>query len=103
MKSIKLKNEGSLLLAKNEVRADFFSGSLTVFRNRKPTGECWRVMVQNAAFSNWRRGRGSNPRDRGYLPTRFRVERFQPDSATSPFMLVVSEYSLVSNTKNKIN
>jgi hypothetical protein len=32
----------------------FFSGSLAVFRNRKPTGECWRVMAQNAAFSNWR-------------------------------------------------
>lgn len=54
MKSIKLKNEGSLLLAKNEVRADIFSGSWAVFRNRRPTGECWRVMVQNAAFSNWR-------------------------------------------------
>jgi hypothetical protein len=37
MKSIKLKNEGSLLVAKNEVRADIFSGSLTVFRNRKPS------------------------------------------------------------------
>ena len=48
MKLIKFKNEGSLLLAKNEVRADIFSGSLAVFRNRKPTGECWRVMVQNA-------------------------------------------------------
>jgi hypothetical protein len=41
-------------VAQNEVRADIFSGSLAVFRNRKPTGECWRVMVQNAAFSNWR-------------------------------------------------
>ena len=34
---------------------------------------------------NWRRGRDSNPRDRDYLPTRFRVERFRPGSATSPF------------------
>jgi hypothetical protein len=49
-----IKNERSLLLAQNKVRADIFSGSLAVFRNRKPRGECWRVMVQNAAFSNWR-------------------------------------------------
>jgi hypothetical protein len=49
-----IKNEGSPLLAQNEVRADIFSGTLAVFRNRKPRGECWRVMVPNAAFSNWR-------------------------------------------------
>jgi len=49
-----IKNEGSLFLAQNEVRADIFSGSLVVFRNRKLTYECWRMMVQNAAFSNWR-------------------------------------------------
>jgi hypothetical protein len=30
MKSIKLKNEGSPLVAQNEVRADIFSGSLAV-------------------------------------------------------------------------
>jgi hypothetical protein len=40
MKSIKLKNEGSPLLVQNEVQADIFSGSLAVFRNRKPTGKC---------------------------------------------------------------
>jgi len=40
-----IKNEESPLVAQNEVRADIFSGSLAVFRNRKPTGECWRVMV----------------------------------------------------------
>jgi hypothetical protein len=54
MKSIKLKNEGSPLVAQNEVRADIFSSSWAVFRNRTPTGEYWRVMVQNSAFSNWR-------------------------------------------------
>jgi hypothetical protein len=43
-----------MLLAQNEVLANIFPGSLAVFKNRKPTGECWRVIVQNAAFSNWR-------------------------------------------------
>ena len=38
MKSIKLKNEGSLLLAKNEVRADIFSGSLAVFQLAEGVG-----------------------------------------------------------------
>ena len=38
MKSIKLKNEGSLLLAKNEVRADTFSGSLAVFQLAERVG-----------------------------------------------------------------
>jgi hypothetical protein len=42
---LQMKNERSSLLAQNEVRADIFSGSLVVFRNRKPTGECWLAMV----------------------------------------------------------
>jgi hypothetical protein len=48
------QEKGSPLLAQNEVQADIFSGSLAVFRNRKLAGECWRLMLQNAIFSNWR-------------------------------------------------
>ncbi|MCJ7789912.1 MAG: hypothetical protein MUP69_06980 [Candidatus Atribacteria bacterium] len=43
-------------MAQNEVRANTFSGSLAVFRKHKPTGECWRVMAQNAPILHFPTG-----------------------------------------------
>ena len=89
--AVQIKMREARFWPKMKFEPIFFSSSWAVFRNRKPRGKCWRVIVQNAAFSSWRRGRDLNPRDSDYLPTRFRVERFQPGSATSPFILVFSE------------
>ncbi len=46
---------------------------------------------QSIWFSIWRREWDSNPRSRYKRLTRFRVVRFQPDSAISPFLFKYSQ------------
>jgi hypothetical protein len=56
MKSIKLKNERSLLLAQNEVQDDIFSGSLAEGVGFEPTDTCISPVFKTGAF-----GRSATP------------------------------------------
>ena len=47
-----IKNEGLLLLAKNEVRADIFSGSLAEGVGFEPTDTCISPVFKTGAFGH---------------------------------------------------